>query len=355
MHTLIAPELFERGRTSTPELSRQMAIEYDQIQTAERYYRRSARVAPSTHLLVKLAYHLTVPNHYSPLEVYRWAVERELELAAAIGITSSAQSRKPRKTNYYPNCAEYWVTHRTSSVNDAFLEPISALTDLRPLTVLYQPYILPTHWLPEGGVGKRLYSVLGLDIPAFTLMFHHWAQLNQQKPAGEREGVEGFVGRYVEPTLLYSQADTVRINQMRAVLGDTVDRIKAHTPFAVVETEERIERALLTHLDRTGQRTRPLAYDLQNLASQNRYASLAHAFPQIAAPDTKSIYQCRFLASLYWVYVSAISNLAPSDGKALVNEVRQMERNVRIRRTLEELGQYEMDVRVAYQVIQSTL
>jgi len=343
MYAILKPSHTNRGLVSLSKLNRVSDMMRTQIERVQDHYRGRLQAADGNHPLVRLVYSFIFSPTQEPMSVYEWAVENEVELAQAVGFSNANQHRKPLESVCYPDCEEFWVTHRPSHVRMTFNGSEEILLNTHPITVLYQPYIAPAHYVPKGGKGSRHWAVIGVDIPALALMYQAWMRYNTSLSDGERQSIEQFIGSYVLPSMLESQANTVRLNMLLAYIGAPVPQIHERSTLGMTDHTDELKDILYDIATDTASRNYPLGYIYRLIGAIEEGRTLLDAFPHIAAPEVFPLYTCRYLAAIPWVYLATMVEMSPSDGKEYGQRVRAMARQVRARFTHQQLGAEYID------------
>jgi len=343
MHAILKPSHTNRGQISQSKLNRVSGLMRTQITRVQDHHRSRLEAADGNHPLVRLVYSFLFSPHQEPMAVYEWAVENEVELAQAVGFSNSIQHRNPLESVCYPDCDEYWVTHRPSHIRMTFNGADEILLNTTPVTVLYQPYILPVHYIPKGGKGSSHWAVIGVDIPALALMYQAWMQYNEALPAGQKQSIEQFVCSYVLPGMLVSQANSVRLNMLTRYMDDSVPKLDTRSNIGMTDHTDELQAILHDIIVDSDSRNYPLGYLYYLIGAIQEGQSLLDNFPHIAAPEVFPLYTCRYLAAVAWVRTATMLELSPSDVREYGQRVRAMSRQVRARFTHQQLGKGYVD------------
>jgi len=83
---------------------------------------------------------------------------------------------------------------------------------------------LPLWWMPHTSRSTDMlgYSVIGIDIPALSVMCLGWLKENAKRDFTERETIGQFIGRYVIPNMLISQHNTVLYNRIEDIASNDI-------------------------------------------------------------------------------------------------------------------------------------
>lgn len=219
MQTFLNREvIFSKVNLSEPQLNRYLDMQHESILTAIRYYRSSKRAVNSKHIFNKLVYSFMHGANTDYVDAYANATDSYADIAQGVGITTPLNENLPLNSEFYPSCTEYLVTSNAMRYAQAQSVTDDNWMDLRPVTVLYQPYqLMGTHYPGGFGMGSRL-VVIAVDIPALAVMHLGWVKRNSLLPIELKESTEQFIGSYVLPSMLLSQYNTTLLN----VVGDAV-------------------------------------------------------------------------------------------------------------------------------------
>jgi len=157
MHAILKPSHTNRGQISQSKLNRVSGLMRTQITRVQDHHRSRLEAADGNHPLVRLVYSFLFSPHQEPMAVYEWAVENEVELAQAVGFSNSIQHRNPLESVCYPDCDEYWVTHRPSHCSTR-----------RPL----QCYTSPTFYPFTISLREERVVVIGRLSVSISLLWH---------------------------------------------------------------------------------------------------------------------------------------------------------------------------------------
>lgn len=336
MHTLFdIDETFTKRKYSSPLLERLLRQQQTSIELAIDYYRVFGKAVNGSHPIAKLIYSFTFPAEDNNEAIFAGASDNRYELASAVGITTSVNKKEPINSIFYPECNEYLVADNRLSFRDVLYLKGDDWMDLSPIRVIYQPYRLLAHHYPVGGTKGDNFAVLGIDIPMLAVMYTNWQRNNRLRPEDMREGVEHFVGRYVLPNMLYSQADTILLN----IIGNLVnnnkqDLYKFRPAFHITTYEDSIEGAVEKLSKKIDVATlKPMDF-LAMFPNAKMDGTLLDTYPTIHAADTLANYTVRFIAAigyvdnaLAWLEDSAF--LTP-----MANRLNRIIRNVNNRGTI---------------------
>lgn len=306
MHNLFnLDDTYSKGKFKSPILERLLKQQRASIRKAKQYYRWHGKPVAGSHPLVKLIYSYNHSIDADILDIYESATEKKEKLANLVGISNSYNKQEAFESIFYPECLDHLVLDSRMQVEDVLAMQYNSWTVMEPVRVLYQPYRLLAHHMPYGGKYGTNYSVIGIDIPMLMLMYAGWQQLNMRREDTEREGVEHFVGRWVLPNMLYSQADTTLLNIMASYIG--LDREECYSPKPAVHIttyENTIEDATSRLLVKIPTSNLDPADFLKIFPNARGDGTLLDAMPVIHSPYTMAIYPIRALA--YAPYIETV-------------------------------------------------
>lgn len=340
MDNLITVPTYTLGSRINPTLNKYAEKERANLVKITQYYRNEKRAVNSTHALVKLIYSLALPLSDDYMEIYQWAQEITDEVCAGVGITTGVNEQMPFESMFYDNCQDYLVADnhlRIADVIDLVGSPLES--NWSPVTVHYQPYILPIHHRPAGGVGKKHYSVIGVDVPAIALMYSAWAKYNQTLPETARESVEQFVGIHLLPRMLASQYHSSRLNSLlNNIVGDGVI-VETTPPTMLVDVMDSTIKAESKQVTALTGSSKAMFYPLLQFPSLKIDKTLGEIFREIDNVDTKPLYTARVLKTLPVLLLVTGMGQQAGDKSKVAKAFNLTKRVMRSRRTIDNLPQ----------------
>jgi hypothetical protein len=178
-------------------------------------------------------------------------------------------------------------------------------------------------------------------------MHQVWAKWNLRRPEGSRQRVEHFIGSWVLPNMLWSQADVSRLNIWLSNLGDTPAIYEESPPIALIDNRDEVREEMAALQLDLNSRGYPFGYLLTQFPSVQANRSLYDTRPEIPGVDTRALYRTRFLASIPYVRACTLAQTSVRDLGRKHHAFKNMTRNVRIWKTLSSLkGEYVEDVKV---------
>ena len=341
MHNVIGEiPTYSRGGIKDPILEKLLSKQYTSINKVIReYYRPYGPAVNSSHPLIRLIYSFTFSADSDVVDVFSKVTDRADEYASDIHLSTGSNYGVPLECVFYPECVEYVASVRNMSIADALDLDESNWVDLKPVTVLQHPYLLPLHHLPKGGGRPMRYSVLTVDIPMLASMWVMWSKANQKLPSEDRQNVEQFVGRYVLPNMLYDQQNITLLNRARVAvsLGEHID-LPSTPPIAATNYDAQITSAVSGLTTKVIAKAYPLAGALKQLPTLTPGVSMADTLPNMNAADTQANYHVRFIAWLSYVELAVFLCIDHKNLRAYEARLKAVRRLLRSRGVLRKLS-----------------
>lgn len=207
------------------------------------YYRRSTRYVSSNHILARALSLMLGSLQLAPEDYYDIAVQKAYPISKHLQFTSSVQVGEVSNGRFYLGSREIIISVIS------YLNPFRTdWEDWRPVTVKYHTrnhldYNLPL--LTQTAPCNDL-VVLEVDLPMLSLQYYHYYKSKLAVGNDKLLGFGYFIGKYVLPNMLYSQADRQLINRIK-YLFYTQQEIKSpfKQPIFTTDYSTPIDRELI--------------------------------------------------------------------------------------------------------------
>lgn len=356
MENILKFDDIERGGREFPQLKRFSSFDNTYLEKLQQFYRGQAQGFFSDHVITKLLYSFHYNPESSDREIYEWAIERQAELAAPLGITNVNKEAEPKESLFYPNCHDYLITCNEFTSDDVLENSNSIMEEYSAVVVYYHPYIAPTSFFPTGGSGSTYYSVIGIDIPLLAIQFKHWQQYNKGLPLDEQLSIEHFTGTVVLPNMLHRQAEISRFNMLLDIVGFKRESLPFKTPTDILDTRDGVYKELVDFIEIMRSDNRTFGFLFTQIPPIVGGKDWSKYIPHIQTYDLKQTYRCSFLANLPYVWFATIMAQDHPNLADFEPQVKKMVRITRFRQTLTTMNTdngYHRDVKGLFNEIKT--
>lgn len=215
----------DRGSLVSPELNLARSKLSKAIDKIVNYYRTNFvtidRASPIYRLVWNLNFQTgnTTPDIYG---YYQKARTKMDDIAIATGITTSSNKSAMSIGYFYGNIPTAILAEDGMSPREIH-GASQGWESLSPMRILACPVATGVFARPDKITAKVGYAVISVDIPMLAVMYNMWQFKNNQKPEDEREGIDHFIGRYLYPNAMRSQADAMVVNMLNSDSLDLYD------------------------------------------------------------------------------------------------------------------------------------
>lgn len=318
-----------RGQSIDVNLNRIFEQYKNNINKMKAYYRANYVRVAQTNPFISLVW-LIMDMEATSSEVYNLTKIKKEELASTLGFTSSIHRGQTFADDFW-NSSTGILVNTFYSASDIL--QVSNWMEMSPVRVLAIPSIADSMVRPDRALHEDGIGVIEVDIPAFAFMWSKWNEYNVQKPVQAREQVTEFLGRYVFPNMLDTQADAFVV---QALLAEDFDLAKVNnTPLAIPDTAYKLCEELKEFTEDL-----PKGYILEqvatNLPAMTSDSQLASAL-KLREIDTQSNYWLTSYA--YMPLILTCLNIARDnpEGDELVNILKKELKRQRSENTIRKI------------------
>lgn len=326
----------ERGRSISPSLALAHNKRANSIERVVMNYRSNLVTIDRNHPIYRLVYTMRYLNPNVPIDPFTYYSKARTNmdtLALGVGITTSNNKIEMGRGNFYGNIFSAMVL--SDSIQVGRLNSIASdWENCKPLNVLTCPILKGVYSRPDLIKASKGFAVISVDIPMLSVMYNIWEWHNQKKPIDSQEGIDAFIGNYVFPNMMYSQADAVNANLLNMVDYDLFDDDPTLpvTPIAITDNNDQYVSELSDFVNEFGK----LGFTMLQ-AAENIPGFLGDSFQdsliEIDDANTQTNYWAMALGAL--VAMHGLAFLTPTDPSATetMKRFNLVKRKIKTQRT----------------------
>lgn len=326
-----------RGERRDTNLDRLFHQQQGQLAKAIQFYQTNYYdVNLTNNPLLRLCYTFAYGNG-SPYDYYRQAYASLEHITTGVGITTTeTQGTATRDCFYGKDTLTILVSELRKENQQAVLNetPWQQLTPLRFLRI---PFICSPFERPDRAKGLAFdenYCLVGVDIPTFAMMVRGWEIDNAKKPANQQQRIEHFLGQWLYPSLMPSQADG--ITRRALVMGQDTDEWKLAKKPSVFNMPD-FTKEMTGHINTllsSASETQLNWYGILDMVPSFMEGNMSKALPEVATTFTQST-QWVSLAALVETGILCETYVPnPPDSGNLLRAWRRYDRHLRNARWL---------------------
>lgn len=196
---------FTRGVKVNQHVTRLIGIHKQNVLKQVAWYQENYTQVSGKNPLIRLAFSLLSSGITEPIKLYHHARQMENDLVSPLGFTNSVHKGETSYEFFGGVPTAIIATDKTNPA-DMILSS-EGYEKLRPLKVIHLPTPRDNLMRPDLAEHEYGYGVMEIDIPLFALGLAQWKIKNAKLPLDKQETIEMFLGKYVLPNAMYSQAD----------------------------------------------------------------------------------------------------------------------------------------------------
>lgn len=206
MYDLINKKVtFTRGIKVDQHVSRLVGIHAQGVKKQINYYQENYTQVSGRNPFIRLAYTLMAAQIEEPLKLYHHARTIINDLVSPVGFTNDVHFGEV-SSEFFGGVPTIILASDKTNPADMIIST-TGYEKQRSLRVLHVPTAQDNLMRPDLAEHAYGYGVLEIDIPLFAFSLAQWRKKNKTLPIDKQETVEMFIGKYVLPNAMYSQAD----------------------------------------------------------------------------------------------------------------------------------------------------
>lgn len=260
--------------------------------------------------------------------------KRNLEdFARATNITTHINKQKMVKNLFYGKAPTALISESRLDINYDAMD----WKYLNPLRVLVCPVTKGFFTRPDLIEATNGYSIIGIDIPMLSVMYNSWMRENLLLPVDVQERPQQFLGRYVYPNMMESQADAIMVNNLNYEMTNFIDdspKLPTDQSGVIDNTVPFVDQLLKAVRESTNK-----GYTMEQLAESIPSFSADSLLDSLQDPhmlETSANYWGTVMGDLPVLY--ALAKNTPSDPTAtsVIARLRGIQRTLNSQRTFHQ-------------------
>lgn len=328
------------GGKIDPHIERLLAQHKGNVEKTIQRYQTQYKPVDARNPLLRLAYAILALRFEEPMKTYNAARDYFHELAGPLGITTNVHHGRTTEM-FFGGAPTIIMGFDNSNPADYIIGGKNYKT-MQPVKVLHVPTAEHNLVRPDLANHEYGYGVLSIDIPVFALAVAAWDKENRARPLEQREDVAMFLGKYVLPNAMYSQAD-----QYPLALWETEskDRVSSDSITLLADVGKDLWKEIQDFKPTLTKATvvEDALKQIPGVFSENQYSALR--FPMAYVPMQQ---HWGFTAAFMRPFKVALSIATDNqDGRRLKNRYKKEMRRIKSEGTiakLDEVIKAEMEI-----------